>query len=369
MNFRRVYAIARKEAIQIRRDILSLAFAFLLPALMLFLFGYAITVDVNNIKTVVYDSDKSSLSRGYIDAFVRSGYFSVVRNIDNYREMEDYISSGKATMALVIPNDFTRNVKLNKVADVQFIIDGSDSTVGTIAQNYIAVITEKFSETLRTVKVSPPISVETRVWFNSDLKSRNYIIPGLVAVIMAIIATILPSLCIAREWERGTMEQLISTPVKPAELIIGKMAPYYLIGFIDIAVSVALAMYVYKVPMRGSLAFLALVGGIFLFGGLGWGVFLSVKLKSQVLSSQMAIVTSFLPAFLLSGFMFSIFNMPKPIQIATYIIPARYFVTAIKAIFLKGSNLHLLFYEILFLSIYSFIIMMLSIKKFEKRIM
>ena len=214
----------------------------------------------------------------------------------------------------------------------------------------------------------PRIDPRVRVWYNPELKSRNFIIPGLIAVIMAVITALLTSLTIAREWERGTMEQLISTPVRVPELILGKLIPYFFIGFIDVIFSVLLAVFLFEVPLRGSPLLLMVFSGIFLFGGLGLGILISVLAKSQLVASQISMVATFLPAFLLSGFMFAISNMPEPLQIMTRIVPARYFVTMLKGIFLKGNGLHLLAFEALFLMIYGLVIFALANLSFRKRI-
>jgi len=369
MNIKRTYAIVRKEIIQIRRDPLSLTFAFLLPAVMLFLYGYAISLDVNNIKTIIYDRDKSKLSREFVDMLTQSGYFSVIKYIDSQKEIDRYLDAGKASVAISIPYDFSRNIKSGKMIQLQAIVDGTDSNNATISSGYISVISEMYSQKLNRNKFTPLIDPRIRIWYNSDLKSRNFIIPGLIAVIMAIIAALLTSLCIAREWERGTMEQLISTPIKSPELILGKLIPYFLIGLIDVFVSVVLSVYLFKIPLRGSFFLLTFVSSIFLFGGLGLGILISISTRSQLLSSQIAMISTFLPAFLLSGFIFSIFNMPKILQIITYIVPARYFVSAIKAIYLKGSGFHFLLYDILLLIAYGLIVFILANKKFKKRIL
>lgn len=368
MKLSRVRAITVKELIQIWRDPLSLAMAFLMPAMLLFIFGYAITLDVNNIRTVVYDSDKSSLSRELVSEFKASGYFSIIDYLDGYGDIDTVIDEGKAQVALAIPRDFSRNIKKNKNADFQVIIDGSDSNTASIALEYIEAISRQYGQRIKGIPVTPPIDIRFRVWYNEELKSRNFIIPGLMAIIMAVIAALLTSLTIAREWERGTMEQLISTPVKTTELIIGKLIPYFIIGFADIFITLALATFLFNVPFRGTIFLLMVLSSIFLVGGLSIGILISIIVKSQLAASQIAMVSTFLPSFLLSGFMFSIYNMPLPLRIFSHIIPARYYVTILKGIFLKGSTLHFLLFETVLLLVFGTIIFTLAIRKFKKRI-
>lgn len=368
MKLLRIKAIAKKELIQIWRDPLSLAMAFLMPVMLLFIFGYAISLDVDNLTTVVYDRDKSSLSRELIAEFRESGYFSVIKYAENAEDLNRYIDSGKAIVALWIPEDFSKNIRTGKNAELQMIVDGSDSNTATIALGYISAVSELYSQKMNGSRITPLIDSRVRVWYNPELKSRNYIIPGLIAVIMAVIAALLTSLTIAREWERGTMEQLISTPVKTPELILGKLLPYYLIGIIDVIMSILIVVFLFGVPLKGNFFLLIVLSSIFLFGSLSLGILISIVAKSQLVSSQVAMVVTYLPAFLLSGFMFAISNMPEPLQIMTHIIPARYFVTILKGIFLKASPLKLLAIETILLSVFGLIVFLLANRKFKKRI-
>jgi ABC-2 type transport system permease protein len=368
VNLLRIKAIVKKELIQIWRDPLSLAMAFLMPIILLFIYGYAITFDIDKISTVVFDRDNSSLSREFVNQFHESGYFRVHSYVDNYRELDPYLDAGRAKVAIVIPEDFSKNIRRGLNTQVEVLVDGSDSNTATIAQGYALVIAESFSQRIRGIKITPLIDSRSRVWYNSELKSRNFIIPGLIAVIMAVIIALLTSLTIAREWDRGTMEQLISTPVKTPELILGKLIPYFLIGFTDTIVAIFMSTLLFHVPLRGSVTLLLALSSIFLFGGLSFGILISIAGRTQLVASQAALITSFLPAFLLSGFIFSISNMPKPLQIVTYFIPARYFVTILKGIFLKGSTLKVLLPETLLLSIFAVLIFVAANRKFRKRI-
>jgi ABC-2 type transport system permease protein len=368
MKLLRIKAITKKELIQIWRDPFSLAMAFLMPVILLFIYGYAITFDIDKIPTVIFDMDKSSQSRELVNQFHESGYFRVNAYVESYKAIDPYLDSGWARVAIVIPEEFSKNIQKGHAAQVEVLIDGSDSNTATIAQGYTLAITEGFSRRILGTRVVPLIDSRSRVWYNNELKSRNFIIPGLIAIIMSVIIALLTSLTIAREWDRGTMEQLISTPVKTPELILGKLIPYFLIGFADTILTILMSTLLFNVPLRGSVTLLLVLSGVFLFGGLSFGILISITGRTQLAASQAALITSFLPAFMLSGFLFSISNMPKPLQIVTYFIPARYFVTILKGIFLKGSTLKVLLPEALLLSLFAVLIFVAANRKFHKRI-
>ncbi len=369
MSILRVKAITKKEFIQVGRDTFSLLMAFLMPVMLLVIFGYAITLDVNKIRTVVYDQDKSSESRELISRFRDCGYFTVEAYLDNHLDIDSNLDSGNAFAAIWIPRDFSKKLQARIDSPIQIILDGSDSNTATIAQGYILAITEEYNAKFRGVRAVPLVDARIRVWYNTELKSRNFIVPGLIAVIMSVIVALLTSLTIAREWERGTMEQLISTPVKTSELILGKLIPYFVIGLIDTLVAIGMSVFLFDVALRGSIVLLIALSSIFLFGSLSFGIFISIISKSQVLAAQMAMIGTFLPAFLLSGFMFAISNMPKPLQVLTYAVPARYFVSIVKSIFLKGSTLTMIGVEALLLVIYAVAVFMIANRKLAKRIM
>lgn len=368
MEFGRMRAMARKEAIQIRRDPLSLALAFFMPVMLLFIFGYAITVDVDRLPTIVYDRDMSSMSREIVRGLEASGYFTVVEYVRDPARIDSALDEGSARVALSFPEDFSRYARTGKPAELQVIVDGSDSNTATIALGYLNIALEMAGRRVGLYSVVPVIDIRPRVWYNPELKSRNFIVPGLIAVIMAIIAALLTSLTVAREWERGTMEQIISTPVKPVEIIIGKLIPYFAIGIIDTVLSIVIVVFLFGVPLKGSFFLLLFISSLFLFGGLSLGILISIATKSQLASSQVSVITSYLPALLLSGFMFSILNMPIPLQVITRLIPARYFVSAIKGIFLKGNTAVMLIPEMALLALFGAVVFVIALKKFKKRV-
>jgi ABC-2 type transport system permease protein len=351
MSAKRLLAIARKELIQLRRDPRSLALAFLVPALLVVIFGYAITWDIRDIPAAVLDEDNSQASRALLDRFRSSGYFTIEHRLDRPSQADPLLSRGKIRIALHIPPTFAADLGAGRPARVQALVDGSDANTATIALGYARAIVAQFSADVELAgrHVAPPIDARTRVWFNEELKSRNMIVPGLVAVIMMIIAALLTSLTIAREWERGTMEQLVSTPVRREEIVLGKLLPYIAIGLVDVAVVSVLGIVVFDVPFRGSPLLLFLLSLCFLLGALGAGIFISALARSQLVATQMAMLTSYMPAFLLSGFMYSIDVMPAPLRLLTALIPARYFLVVTRGIFLKGVGIDVLYPQALFM--------------------
>ena len=368
MKLIRIKAIAHKETLQILRDPLSLIMAFIVPLSLLLIFGYAITFDIRDIDAIVLDRDGSSLSRELVAELRETGYFAVVGYADGEAAVDRALDEGRARVGVMIPADFSRDIRSGRTGQLGAVIDGSDANTATIAQGYLAGIVERFTQRLSGTALRPPIVLRTRVWYNAELRSRNFIIPGLIAVIMAVIAALLTSLTVSREWERGTMEQLIATPVTAPELIIGKLVPYFLIGLIDTAACVVMGTQLFEVPLQGSVLLLFTLAGIFLAGGLCMGMLISIIARHQLLSSQMALLSTFLPSFLLSGFIFTIGNMPKPLQVLTYAVSARYFVSALKSIFLKGAPFRLLAVETALLILFGAVMFFLANRRFRKRV-
>lgn len=374
MKARRAWAVARKEALHIVRDPRSLGMAVAIPMLLLVLFGYALTLDVDRVPLVVWDQSRTQASRDFISRFSESRYFAVQDYAGSYRDVEHAVDSGLALAALVLPGDFASRMAAAGPTAVQLIVDGSDSNTATIAMGYADAVVQAYTQDVAIsalpraggVTLAAPLDVRPRVWFNADMESRNYIIPGLIAVIMTVIAALLTSLTVAREWERGTMEQLISTPVKGAELILGKLLPYFAIGLLDVLLAVVMAEFLFHVPMRGSPVLLFAIAAVFLVGALSLGILISIVTKSQLLASQLAMVLTFLPSFLLSDFMYAVSNMPTPIQVITYVVPARYFVGALKAIYLKGVGLEVIALEAGLLTVFAAGVLTLAIVKFKK---
>jgi ABC-2 type transport system permease protein len=376
MNPRRLKAVARKEFLHVLRDPRSLMMGIGIPMLLLFLFGYALTLDVDKVPLVVWDQAGTAQSREFVSRFSGSRYFDLRSHTDSYRTIEQAIDRREALIALVVPRDFDRRISIGETAPVQTILDGSDPNTATIALGYAEAAAATFSRDIVLKQVRrhgisprlPSLELKPRVWFNTDMVSRNFIFPGLIAVVMMIMAAILTSLSMAREWETGTMEQLVATPLTGGELICGKLAPYFAIGVLDLLLCIGVGEFVFNVPLRGSLWLLAPLALVFLFCALAFGMLLSIITKNQLLASQLAIITTVLPSFLLSGFIFPIENMPLPIQTVTHIITARYFVTILRGVYLKDVGLAVLWPQALFLVIFGVVVMTAALKKFRKKI-
>lgn len=376
MNFLRVWAITRKEFIHVIRDIRSVILGIAIPVVLLLLFAYALTLDVDHVPIAVWDQSDSSVSREFVNRFKASRYFQIKNYTANYRDMERAIDLSEILAGLVIPRDFAQRLESRRPVHVQWIVDGSDSNTAAIATGYAEAVTRTYSEEVvlqdirkLTGKIpQAPLAVQPRVWFNADMESRNYIIPGLIAVIMMVIAALLTSLTIAREWERGTMEQLISTPVKGHELIIGKLTPYFAIGMFDVFLAVVMGKFQFHVPLRGSVFLLFGMAAVFLVGALSLGLLISIFTKNQLLANQLALLTTFIPAFVLSGFAFPISTMPQVIQWITFLVPARYLVYLFKGIFLKGVGLEVMYLEAGLLVLFAVAMVALALVKFKKKL-
>ncbi|UCD23036.1 MAG: ABC transporter permease [Gemmatimonadota bacterium] len=370
MSLSRVWAMSRKEAVQLRRDPRSLALGFLLPMALLLFFGYAISFDVDEIKMAVLDQSQTQHSRSLIEAFERSGYFTAIRHIERYDDSERLLGHGEVRLVLVIPPRFSQDLLAGRPAPIQVLLDGGDANTATIAKNYATAIVTRYSASLLggQAALSVPVVTEARVWYNETLESRNMVVPGLIAVIMAVIAAMLTALTIAREWERGTMEQLAATPVHRLEVVLGKLLPYVAIGLADVTLAVLAGVLIMGVPFHGNVILLSGMTLLFLIGALSLGIFISAAVKTQVLATQVAMISTFLPALLLSGFMFSIATMPIVLQAFTYAVPARYFITVTRGIFLKGVGLQTLWVEVLAMVVFAIVGLTLATRVFKKEI-
>ena len=369
-SWARLFAIAKKEAIQIRRDGRSLTLAFALPVILLWMFGVAITTDIKDIRTAVLDRDNTASSRALVAAFGQSGYFSIRHHLTHAAEAEGLIRNGTVRMAIVIPERFGADLASGRAAPVEVVLDGSDAKTANVARGYADAIARSYSKRVGGARTGLRLSVEadTRVWFNETLDSRAMVVPGLIAVIMSIIAAMLTSLTVAREWERGTMEQLAATPVGRSEVVFGKLLPYLGIALIDVAVAGLCCVYLFEVPFRGSLGLFALASFVFLSGVLGLGILLSSALKSQLLAIQGSIFATYMPALLLSGFFYSISSMPLFLQLISRLIPARYYVEITRGVFLRGIGLETVWPSLLGLALFATLTISLALKNFRKEL-
>jgi ABC-2 type transport system permease protein len=376
MSYRRMRAVCIKELHHITRDSRSLGMALAMPVMMLLLFGFALNLDVDRIPTAIWDQDRTPQSRELARQFAGSRFFDVRQEAGSYPEIERGINRSRILMGVVIPRRYAERLAAGERADVQLLLDGSDSNTAGIALGYAEALVRGYSQQVAAnalnvragTRAEPPLDARTRVWYNSSLESKNYVVPGLIAVILQIIAALLTSLTIAREWEMGTIEQILSTPLRPAEMVLGKMLAYFAVGLADAAIAVLVAVFIFGVPLRGSVLLLGITVCIFLFGALFWGIFVSAAAKTQVQAYQMGILSSFLPAFLLSGFIYSIETMPLPIQAITRIIPARYVVKILKGIFLKGVGLEVLWVELGFLTLYAALVFLAATRKLNRKL-
>ncbi len=377
--WRRILLLARKETWHIVRDVRTVYMAFGVPLMLLLLFGYALTLDIDKIPTLVIDQDRTASSRDLASTFERAGYFVVVARHDNAEAVLPAFRTNQAKMALVIPRGFARRLERGEEAVVQVIADGTDANVAAITLGYAAALAQTRSLDLAFAALDsqgiaagavlrPPFTVKSRNWFNPNLKTRWYLVPGLVAVIMAMMSAVLMALTVAREWERGTMEQLLVTPVRPVEILLGKLIPYFVIGLGQLTLVAGAGVLLFRVPITGSLFLLYALSGLFLIGALGQGLLVSILTRQQQLAMQLSLLSSLLPALLLSGFMSPIASMPKLIQYLTYAIPARYFLTIARGIFLKGLGLDTLWPQALALALFAAVMLGLGVSRFKTRL-
>ena len=340
MSLRRLRSLIWKEALQIISDPSSILIAFVLPVVLLFLFGYAVSLDITGLKIGVALEERTAESESLVAALRDSKYFDVKESLDR-RGLERDLVSGRIRGIVIIPINFSRKmVWENDQSPVEVIADGSEPNTANFVQNYVraAIVAWSQRRAIETGKDMPSqISGESRVWFNSSLESKNYLVPGSIGIVLTLIGTLLTALVVAREWERGTMEALMATPVRIQELVLGKLIPYFCLGLGSMAFCTLVAVGIFKVPLRGSFLSLIVITSAFLVGGLAIGLLVSTLSKSQFVASQVALVLGFLPALQLSGFLFEISSTPLPIQWLTYLFPARYLVLALQTIFLAGD--------------------------------
>jgi ABC-2 type transport system permease protein len=378
MNLRRTAAMSRKEFTQVMRDPRSLAIALVLPVIQLVLLGYGARLDATHIPVYVFDQEGSQNSQALLKGFQASQYFNVVKAVNNYRVLVRAIDSDQCKLGVVIPWDFSERLDDAGDVRVQALLDGTDNNSAQLAEGYAQAVVARYSANLErqwfarqglaSAAVPQPISVDYRTWFNEELESKNFIIPGTVALVMALIGAMLSSLTIAREWERGTMELLIATPVTALEIMIGKLLPYLIIGLADAALCTLFAVAWFGVPFRGGLGAFFLTTTLFLIAILSIGYLISVRTKSQLGASQYGLLVTLLPTAMLSGFAFPIDQMPAPIRVLTYLLYSRYYVTSLKRIFLGGAGIRDLTGEITAMLLYAVVVVFLATRALRKRL-
>ena len=377
MSLHRIKALLYKEIRQALRVKRMRAIIFIVPLIELFLFGYAVNTDVREIRTVVCDRSNTSISRRLTDAFQSSGYFRIVKRAHDPREAEPLIDKGKAQVILIIPEDFSRNLRRGRPADLQLVVEGTDSIVATNAVSYgnmiIAAHLQKLAQppptnpAIKTVKRLPQMKPVVRVWFNPDLKSRSFFVPGVIALLLTLISLILTSFSIVREWEVGTMEQLIVTPLRPTELIAGKTLPFFLVGLIDLILIFLVGTLWFRIPFRGNIVLLAFAAVLYLINALSVGILIST-ISRTLQQALMGVMFFFMPAMLFSGFVFPIYNIPLVMRWIAYINPLTYFLVIVRGIFLKGVGITVLWPQLLFLAVTGPILLGISIKRFHQKL-
>lgn len=376
MSGRRIVAMMRKEVIQIRRDPRSLLIILAMPLVQLFMYGYAVNLDAKHVPLCVYDRDRSQTSRNLLAHFQATEYFDLLRASTSYADVTRSIDADECMIALVVPPQFSERLHATGRANLQALVDASDGNTAGIAMGYAQAIVQGYAADVQVdwqqrqgrAGATPVLTLQPRTWFNEDLESMANIVPGVVALVMAVVGSFLTSLTIARERERGTMEQLISTPIAPLEIQIGKLVPYFVIGMTDTVVCAATAVWWFDVPFRGSWIVLFGCSTLFLLAVLSLGYYISVVAESQVGASQMAMLATFLPTFLLSGFIFPIDQMPVPVQWVTRILPGRYFVAILRNVFLKGTPISLLMGPVSALAAIAAVLSVLAARAFQKRL-
>ena len=366
-----------KEFLQLRRDPRLFGIIFIAPILQLILLGYAANLDVNNIRTGVYDQDKTVSSRDFIEKFQRSGYFLIDNYVENYDQLTGLIDNGEVLWMLVIPNDFEKKMQRGESISVQAIFDGSDGNKAAIAFGYVNGIASSYSQNIlleqrdragQKSMLTGTLTPELRVWYNPDLKTRNFMVPSIVGLLLTVITTVLMAMAIVKEREIGTLEQIIVTPIKPFQLIIGKIIPFIILGFLDVLIVLGVMVFWFGIGIRGDFFFLIFASFIFVLSTLGIGLFVSTVSKTQQQAMMVAMFAILMPTNFLSGFAFPIENMPQWIQPITYLIPLRYYITILRGVILKGDGFTDLIPEIMALLIIGVIILALSSLRFKKKL-
>jgi len=350
LNPLRLKAIVRKEFYHLIRDYRSLYLAFAIPLLLIILFGYALSLDVDHIKTVVVDYDKTPLSRDFVNKLSASPYFDIVAGLDSSGQVADYLDHGDVSVAIVIPPDFTKNIGADREAQMQVIIDGSDPIFAGAVRGYLTAFIESYNSKLLAsflnrqglTAIKPPVDGRIRIWFNEDLESRNFILPGMIAIIIMIVGAMLTSLVIAREYESGTMETIKSLPIHAGEMLLGKAIPYFFIGFANVLIAMLLGQVLFGVVMKGSFWLMILATSLYLVCAVSLGLLISSVTKSQLMANQAAVMLTYLPSLLLSNFVFPIINMPTVLQWVTYLVPATYYIDILVGVYLRDTGLRYL---------------------------
>jgi len=374
MNLTNVKAVARKEYYHLIRDFRSLYLAFFIPLFLILMFGYALSLDVDNVETIVVDYDNTPLSRDLIRKIDASPYFEVIRWLSNTRQLTEYIDSGKAKLGIVIPSGWTEDMRADRETPVQFILDGSDPNYAGISRGYVTAFVQDYNQHMLVdfinrqgqKQIKTPVEARIRIWFNEELESRYFIVPGIIAIIIMIVGALLTSLVIAREYENGTMETIRSLPIRAEEFLLGKAAPYFFIAMLDVFVAVLMGQVLFGTIIKSSFWLMVMASAIYLGVALSLGLLISSVAKSQQVANQLAILATYLPSILLSNFVFPVINMPKALQLITKIIPATYYIDIMNGLYLRGVGIQWLWQNYVVLAIMFVVIGSLNILALRK---
>lgn len=374
---RTILHIIKKEFLQFKRDPKMFGINLIAPVLQLIFLGYAATLDVNNVNTIFFDQDKSVTSREFINEFEGSGFFKIRHYANNYKEIQSSIEHGQIIVAIIIPKDFEKKIARKEIVNVQAIFNGSDGNTASISAGYVMNITSRFSRQIlsdfrdlsgRKINITGTITPEVRVWYNPELKTRNFMVPGIIGLLLSVLTLLLTSLAIVKEKEIGTLEQLIVTPIKPYQLIIGKLIPFVITSFVSIVIVITSMYLIFQINVRGSLIFLLFSSLLYILSTLGLGLFVSTISKTQQQAMMIAVFGVLMPFVYLSGFAFAIENMPLSIQYVSQLIPLKYFITIIRGVILKGNGFAEHWFDALILLLLGVIILFLSANRFKKKL-
>ena len=338
-GWQRLRGLIRKESLQILRDPSSISIAFVMPVVLLLLFGYGVSLDAEHVPVALVIENPTSETSNFAASLISSRYLAPTIMHDR-RAAETAMQAGDVSATVVLRSDFSRRLRSAQGAPIQVILNGTDANTARIFSGYMAGVWQKWLQQYQLAEggtLLAPVVMEQRVWFNAEVRSRNFLVPGLIAIIMTLIGTLLTAMVVAREWERGTMEALMVTPVRIREILLGKLIPYFLLGMGGMALATVMAIWLFEVPFRGSLVMLFVSSGLFMVTALGMGLLISTIARNQFVAGQVAILVAFLPAFMLSGFLFDIASMPAAVQLITHVVPARFFVATLQTLFLAGT--------------------------------
>lgn len=371
-----ILVVVWKEVREIRRDPITIAVAVVLPLLMLYLFGSALSLDVKDASLAVYDQDRSAASRALIERFPQSGYFRRTHDIRAEGEIAELLDRGRARLVLIIPQDFAQKIARGETAEVQALADGSYSTTAMVILGYAEAIVQSYALERASVRLAAhgmaaplvPVRVESRVWFNAPLESVNYIVPGLFGVILMAFPPLLTALAVVREKEAGSVQQIFVSPIRPYEFIAGKMIPYAVIAFIEMIMILAAGLWWFHIPFLGSFPLFLAAAVIYVFCTVGLGLLISIITRSQLVAMLLSLLATLMPSFLFSGFLFPIFTMPMMLQLYTYLFPARYFIEISRGIAMKNVGLEILWPQFLALLLYTALVFVVTTRLFRKKV-